>query len=306
VAWPSGKAEACKASIPSSNLGATFFLPFSIYMLTIVSTPIGNFQDITLRALDSLRQCDLILCEDTRHSKRLFIHFEISTPTRSYHQFNEAKECCRVIDELKAGKHICLVSDAGTPTISDPGSRLIKECILEQIKIDSVPGPCAAIHALTLCGLDTERFQFIGFLPKKETAIKKELLNILYYSGTSICYESPRRLINIATIIQKLDAERQIVVARELTKTYQEIIRGTPSEILQHFEKKDVKGEIVLLIAHNPTFASKFWREQPLEETLSTLEKTFSLSHMEAIKTLASLRDQPKREIYKLNESEKN
>ncbi len=273
-------------------------------MLTIVSTPIGNLQDITLRALETLRDCDLILCEDTRHSKKLLQRFDITTPTKSYHQFNEAKECAPIIAELKSGRNICLVSDAGTPTISDPGSRLVKACILEGVEVNSLPGPCAAVLALTLAGLDTERFQFVGFLPKKETAIKKELFNILYYPGTSICYESPRRLINITKFIEQIDPNRSIVIARELTKTFQEIVRGTPKEILQHFEKKEVKGEIVLLIAHNPTFQSSYWRELPLEQTLDHLENTFKLSRMEAIKTLASLRDQSKREIYKESESD--
>lgn len=267
-------------------------------MLTLVSTPIGNLQDITLRALEALRSCELILCEDTRHSRRLLDHFNISTPTKSHHQFNEAKSIQRLIAELKSGRQICLISDAGTPAIADPGWRLVKECIREGIPVDALPGPCAAIHALTLSGLETERFQFIGFLPKKETAIKKEFLSILYYPGTTVCYESPRRLTSIAALIHAIDPERDLVVARELTKLHQELVRGHPSVILESFKEREVKGEIVLLIAHNPAFTAKQWCEQPIDQALIHLEDTYKLSRMEAIKTLASLRQQPKREIY--------
>lgn len=268
-------------------------------MLSIVSTPIGNLQDISYRAVDTLMSCDVILCEDTRHSKRLLQHYQIKTPTKSYHQFNEAKECEAIIRDIKSGKHYCLISDAGTPTISDPGYRLVKACIKAGVNIDSVPGPCAAILSLTLSGLNTDRFQFIGFLPKKESAIKKELFNLLYYSGTSICYESPKRLINILKIIQNIDPDRPIVIARELTKRFQEILRGTPEDILTHFKEKEVKGEIVILIGRNNAFDIDHWRKKPLEKTLKHLEETFNLSRMEAIKTLASLREQSKREIYK-------
>lgn len=268
-------------------------------MLILVSTPIGNLQDISLRALDTLKSCDLILCEDTRHSKHLLDHFNITTPLRSYHQFNEAKSINRLVEELKSGHRICLISDAGTPAISDPGYRLIEECIRQKIEVDALPGPCAAIQALTLSSLETERFQFIGFLPKKEGAIRKELLSILYYPGTTICYESPRRLIAITKIIQDIDPERTLAVARELTKTHQELVRGTPEEILESFKNREVKGEIVLLIGRNPDFASKEWSELPLDQSLKILEETYALSRMEAIKVLASLRNQPKGEIYK-------
>ncbi|MEM1282255.1 MAG: 16S rRNA (cytidine(1402)-2'-O)-methyltransferase, partial [Chlamydiota bacterium] len=273
--------------------------PFSYKMLSIVSTPIGNLKDISYRAVDTLKSCDVILCEDTRHSKRLLQHYQIDTPTKSYHQFNEARECEAIIKGIKSGKHYCLVSDAGTPTISDPGYRLVRACIKAGIDIDSVPGPCAAILSLTLSGLSTDRFQFIGFLPKKESAVRKELFNLLYYSGTSICYESPKRLIKLIKIIQKIDPDRSIVIARELTKRFQEILRGNPEDILTHFKEKEVKGEIVILIGHNIAFDLNHWRKKPLEETLKGLQETFDLSRMEAIKTLAALREQSKREIYK-------
>lgn len=282
-----------------------FFHILFIFMLTIVSTPIGHLKDLSIRAIEVLRDCDLVLCEDTRHSQRLFNHHGITTPTRSYHKFNEAKESIRVINELKSGSHICLVSDAGTPTISDPGTRLIKECVNHEIPIDSIPGPCAAILALTLSGLDSDQFQFIGFLPKKDVAVKKSLFQILHYPGTTICYESPNRLINILKLIHEADKERSIVVARELTKKFQEVVRGTPMEVIAHFEQSELRGEIVLLIGEHPEFTINAWREKPIQETLEELENTFSLSRMEAVKTLASLREQGKREIYKLSHSEK-
>lgn len=218
-------------------------------MLYLIATPIGNLNDITLRAIETLKSCDLVLCEDTRHSRKLTSHYNISTPLKSYHKFNEAKMENIVIELLQAGKSIALISDAGTPGISDPGARLVKLCRERGLPVTSLPGPCAAITALTLSGLDTERFQFVGFLPKKKSELKAILQECCRYPGTTIAYESPHRLKNVLSLIQEMAPSKRVSVARELTKIYEELQTGTAAELLLRWQESEVKGEIVLLIA---------------------------------------------------------
>ncbi|MFI5334063.1 MAG: 16S rRNA (cytidine(1402)-2'-O)-methyltransferase, partial [Chlamydiales bacterium] len=163
-------------------------------MLFLVATPIGNLADITLRALEVLRTCDYILCEDTRHSLKLLRHYEIQKPLRSYHKFNEKKRCDEITRDLKAGMKIALITDAGTPLISDPGEILVQKCIEEKLSVIPIPGPCAAIAALTLSGFSAAQFQLISFLPKKSGGLTRVRTARLSDPGTSICYESPYRL----------------------------------------------------------------------------------------------------------------
>lgn len=267
-------------------------------MLYLVATPIGNLSDITLRAIEVLKGCDYILCEDTRHSAYLLKHYTIVKPLKSYHKFNEASKLEAVIEDLKDGKTICLISDAGTPAIADPGELIVKHCIAANIPVQAIPGPCAAIQAMSCSGFPAAPFQFWGFLKRKENELKKELLAILSYQGTTICYETPHRLIKTLTLLQTLAPERALVVGRELTKKFEEFIRGTAQQLLTHWQSAPPKGEIVLLIGPPAEESNKDWENLTAEEHVQWVEETYQLRRKEAIKLVAELRGIPKRELY--------
>jgi 16S rRNA (cytidine1402-2'-O)-methyltransferase len=273
--------------------------PLNLYsiMLYLIATPIGNLKDITLRALETLKECDLILCEDTRVSKNLLIHYQIEKPLKSFHQFNEASQEEQIIEKIKNGASIALISDAGTPGISDPGSRLVQRCRQENLPVTSLPGPCAAITAISGSGLSTNQFQFVGFLPRKEGALKEILVNALMYSGTTICYESPRRLVQTLQLLQQLSPEKQIVVGRELTKKFEEYRSGSVAEVLDYFQKGEIKGEIVLLIAG--TDPSDAWKSLSPESIVEYFQETFKLSAKESVKLAAEISGLSKKELYK-------
>jgi 16S rRNA (cytidine1402-2'-O)-methyltransferase len=218
-------------------------------MLYLVATPIGNLGDITFRAVEILKSCDYILCEDTRHSLRLLQHYSIQKPLTSYHMFNEASREQKVVEDIQAGKNVALITDAGTPGIADPGMRLVKRCREENLRVEAIPGPCAAILAITCSGMSTERFQFVGFLPRTSGRLQRELEEILQYPGTTICYETPHRLLKVLELLKKIAPDQKIGVARELTKKFEEYRVGTPEELLQLWKNKSVKGEIVLIIS---------------------------------------------------------
>ncbi len=216
--------------------------------LTLVPTPIGNLEDITLRALRILKEADLILAEDTRTTKKLLTHFEIYSPLQSFHIHNEHKTLERVIDQIHASKNVVLVSDAGTPGVSDPGFLLVRECIQNDIKVECLPGPTAIIPAIVASGLSCDRFVFEGFLPHKkgrQTRIKSWLEE----ERTVVIYESPHRLVKcLAQIKEFLGEDRQVCVARELSKMYEEFQRGSVDEVHKHYEAHPPKGEIVVVI----------------------------------------------------------
>jgi 16S rRNA (cytidine1402-2'-O)-methyltransferase len=217
--------------------------------LYIVSTPIGNLEDITLRALRILKEADFIAAEDTRHTIKLLNHFEIHTPMFAYHQHNEQGMSDEILEILGKGKKVALVSDAGTPLISDPGYILVDKCLNSGARVVPIPGVCAGITALTVSGLNTERFHFVGFLPQKNKYRKKVFEEIKQSTETTIFYESPYRLTKlIALLVDEVGEHRKIVVARELTKKFEEVWRGNAGEALSHFMKKPVKGEIVILV----------------------------------------------------------
>ncbi len=216
--------------------------------LFIVPTPIGNLEDITLRAIRVLKEVDLIIAEDTRQSLKLLNHFEIKKTIQSYHMHNEHKVLQRYVDEILNGKNIALVSDAGTPAISDPGFLLVRECLKNNIKVDCLPGATAFVPALVKSGLPADSFCFEGFLPEKkgrQTMLKK----LCEEERTIILYESPHRLLKtLKQFIEYFGAERLISVSRELTKTFEETVNGTIQEVLTHFENNIVKGEFVIVI----------------------------------------------------------
>lgn len=218
-------------------------------MLYIVPTPIGNLQDITLRALEVLKQVDLILAEDTRNSVRLLNHYQIQRPISPFHQHNEHQVLQHIVNQLQGGKTIALVSDAGTPGISDPAFLLVRECIKAGVKVECLPGATAFVPALVNSGLPTNRFTFEGFLPLKkgrQTMMKK----LAVEERTMIFYESPHRLVKtLEEFITYFGADRQCSVSRELTKMFEENARGTLTEVAAHFKQKEVKGEIVIVVA---------------------------------------------------------
>ncbi len=219
-----------------------------IGILYIVPTPIGNLEDITLRAIRVLKEVDLIIAEDTRQSLKLLNHFEIKKTIQSYHMHNEHKVLQRYVDEILGGKNIALVSDAGTPAISDPGFLLVRECLKNNIKVDCLPGATAFVPALVKSGLPADSFCFEGFLPEKkgrQTMLKK----LCEEERTIILYESPHRLLKtLKQFIEYFGAERLISVSRELTKTFEETVNGSIQEVLTHFENNIVKGEFVIVI----------------------------------------------------------
>lgn len=269
-------------------------------MLYLVATPIGNLADITFRAIEILKSCDYILCEDTRHSRTLLSHYGIEKSLKSFHKFSETSQEAGLISDLKQGLHLALITDAGTPGISDPGTRLVQACVEEKIPVVAIPGACAAITALSCSGMTTERFQFVGFLPRKEGALRTSLLDILSYPGTTVTYESPNRIENVLKCLDSLATDRKLTIARELTKKFEELIRGTASEILHQWHDRSIKGEIVLLISGQETIPSQQWDLLTPEEHVDFLQKSYGISNQEAIKMAAKMRGVSKRDIYNI------
>ncbi len=214
----------------------------------MVSTPIGNLSDISFRALEILKSVEIIAAEDTRHTGILLAHFNIRNELTSYHDFNKEKVAPQMIDILKEGKSVAVVSDAGTPGISDPAYLLVKLAIEAQIDIQSIPGATAFVSALIISGLPTDRFSFEGFLPPKQGKRVKRLEELRHESRTLIFYESPYRIVKTLKDIEQCFPQRRISVSRELTKKFEETIRGTASQVLECFQNKKVKGEFVIVI----------------------------------------------------------
>lgn len=218
-------------------------------MLYVVATPIGNLGDITLRALDVLKDVDLVAAEDTRHSGMLLKHFAIKKPLISYYEHNEAMRTAQLIERLAAGEKIALITDAGTPGLSDPGARLIRECIKRELPFTIVPGASSILIALVGSGFSTNRFFFGGFLPVKSGQRERELHAAAARDETTIFFESPYRLSKTLKACIEIMPDRQLCVARELTKKFEEFRRGTAAELLAHYEAHPPKGEIVLMIS---------------------------------------------------------
>ena len=216
--------------------------------LFVVATPIGNLEDITRRAIRILSEVDVIAAEDTRQTKKLLDHYQISTPMTSYHKFNIRSKTSHIIDLISQGKKVALVSDSGMPGISDPGYELIREAHENNIKVIPIPGPSAVVTALAVSGLPTEKFVFLGFLQKKAGKRRKALKELLNFDGTIVLYESPFRVIKCLQDVLSTLGDREVVVARELTKIYEELIRGKVSEVIKRFGEKVIKGEVVILI----------------------------------------------------------
>ena len=223
-------------------------VPLTPGTLYLVATPIGNMEDITLRAIRTLRDCDLVAAEDTRHTGILLKRLRLAKRQVSIHKFNEAKRAGEIISMLEQGGTVALVSDAGSPGISDPGQRVVEAVLAAGQRVEPVPGACALIAALTASGLPTDEFHFCGFLPVKSGQRAKRLAKLLDLTGTLAMYESPYRITKLLGELAELAPAREVVLARELTKKFEQIQRGTATELLERYGEKKPKGEFVVLV----------------------------------------------------------
>lgn len=230
--------------------------PLTRSTLYLVATPIGNLEDITLRALRTLRECDVVAAEDTRRTGQLLNYFGISCPILSYFKFNEARRSEELIERLARGEKVALVTDAGTPGISDPGERVVRAAIAAGYRVESVPGPCALVAALTASGLRTEEFHFVGFLPVKSGQRRKRIEALKEVSGTLAFYESPYRIEKLLEELVDIFPASRVVLARELTKKFEEYLRGTPAELLAIARARSLKGEFVVLVSREAELVS--------------------------------------------------
>lgn len=273
--------------------------------LYLVPTPIGNLKDITLRALETLKEADFIAAEDTRQTLKLLNHFEIKKPLISYHKFNEQSKSDKIIDLLIEGKNVALVSDAGTPGISDPGSIIVERCIEKMIDFEVLPGATAITTALVYSGLDTTKFLFRGFLPRENKDRKIITDELLQSQETLIFYESPHRLIDTLTFLLDTFGDRRIAVCRELTKIYEEIYRDTLKQALLYFTQNKPRGEFVLVLEGKKLEDIKeekkeAWINLSIEEHILKYVNS-GINKKEAIKLVAKERELPKSEVYKFS-----
>ena len=223
--------------------------PLTPATLYLVATPIGNLEDITLRALRVLRECDVVAAEDTRRTGQLLKHFGISRPLLSYFQFNEAKRSEEIIERLRRGEKVALVTDAGSPGISDPGERVVKAAIAAGFRVEPVPGACALVAGLTAGGLATDEFHFVGFLPHKSGQRRNQLESLKTVPGTLVLYESPYRIEKLLGELNEVYPDRDVVLARELTKKFEEFLRGKPAALIELTQKRTLKGEFVVMVS---------------------------------------------------------
>ncbi|MBI4851106.1 MAG: 16S rRNA (cytidine(1402)-2'-O)-methyltransferase [Acidobacteria bacterium] len=268
-------------------------------ILYLVATPIGNLEDITLRALRILKEVNLIACEDTRQTIKLLNHFLIEKPTISYHEHNEQGRTEQLINSLLEGKSIALVSDAGTPIISDPGLILVKKAIDRKIPVIALPGASALLPALITSGLESSEFTFIGFLPARSGERRKKLLEIKPLPFTIICYESPYRILESLSDAKDILGTRQAIIARELTKLYEETLRGTLAELLEQVKSKPLKGELVLVIEGQNLDSQETELVNTIQQAVKDRMEKDNLDQMSALKAVAKALGISKSEAYR-------
>jgi 16S rRNA (cytidine1402-2'-O)-methyltransferase len=274
--------------------------------LYVVATPIGNLEDITYRAVRILGEVDLVAAEDTRHSRKLFAHFGIHKPLVSYHDHNEQQRQEELVRRLQTGENIALISDAGTPCIADPGYRLVASCHAAGITVVPIPGPSALITALSAAGVSTERFAFEGYLPQKAKARADLLRHLNGEQRTLVFYETPHRLAaTLADLVEIMGADRPLVVARELTKMYEEFFRGTAAEAVSRFTLEPARGELVLVLP-----PSTQGPQMNVRDALRKLLEEGDLSRRDAVKLIAKEYGLPSSDVYReslsLTEEEEN
>ncbi len=267
-------------------------------MLYVCATPIGNMGDITLRVLETLKSVDLIAAEDTRHSRALLTHFDIHTPLTSYHEHNKYEKAEELLDVLRSGKNIALISDAGTPVISDPGEVLVRRCREEGLAVTSLPGACALITGLSLSGMDARRFAFEGFLPTDKKEREEALARLAGESRTSIIYEAPHHLKKTLSLLLSAIGDRKITLCRELTKIHEEALTMTTSEAVAYYDTTEPRGEYVIVIeGAPPTEKETAWEEMSLADHLQYYLDQ-GIDKKEAMKLMARDRGTSKRDIY--------
>ena len=269
--------------------------------LYLVATPIGNLDDISQRAVRILKEADLIACEDTRHTSRLLIRYGIDTPKKSYHEFNEEKRTVQLLQQLHEGRQIALVSDSGTPLVSDPGYEIVTACRREGIRVVPIPGPSAVIAALVGSGLPTDSFFFAGFLPPRKSQRKRKLEELAPIPATLIFYEAPHRLLAALNDMVAALGPRQAAIARELTKIHEEFLHGTLPELLELFQARDkIQGEFVIVIDRGEAFiAPEDYPDSIVQHLEEEMLKT-GLPRNEALKSVARQRGIPRKQAYKM------
>jgi 16S rRNA (cytidine1402-2'-O)-methyltransferase len=263
--------------------------------LYIVSTPIGNLEDITLRALKILKEVDIIAAEDTRHSIKLLTHYGISKPLISYWGEKEKVKSTEILERLHSGQSVALISDAGTPGISDPGAVLIRKALEEDIDVISVPGATALIAALSISGLSTDEFTFIGFLPGKKVQRKKVLKDLSYEPRTLVFYEAPHRILETLSDMEEIFGQRKAAVVKEISKIYEEVFKGSISEVFRTLEKTTIAGEYVIIIEGRAEEV-RLTTDDALMEVNTLIKK--GLRRKEAVKKVAEAYGLSKRELY--------
>ena len=271
-------------------------------ILYLCATPIGNLQDMTPRVVETLKEVDLIAAEDTRNSIKLLNHFEIKTPMTSYHEYNKVEKALYLVEQLQMGKNIALITDAGTPAISDPGAVLVRECQKANITVTSLPGACALITALTLSGLNTRRFCMEGFLPSDKKEKKDILEELKSESRTMILYEAPHRLEKTLAELYEVLGDREIALCRELTKKFETVFKTTLKDAIAYYEENEPRGEYVLVIEGKSREEKKQemideWEKMSIEEHVVFYERQ-GIEHKEAMKRVAKDRGVSKRDIY--------
>lgn len=277
--------------------------------LYLCATPIGNLDDITLRVLNTLKEVDLIAAEDTRHSIKLLNHFEIKTPMTSYHEFNKIEKAKYLVEQMQQGVSIALITDAGTPGISDPGEELVKQCYAAGVEVTSLPGPAACITALTLSGLSTRRFCFEAFLPTDKKEKQWILEELKDETRTIIIYEAPHRLVRTLGELLETLGNRNITICRELTKRYEEAYRTTFQDALLRYETQELRGECVIVIEGKSILEmkeeqAKSWKEMTMEAHMEHYEGQ-GISQKEAMRMVAKDRGISKRDVYQYLMSQK-
>lgn len=271
--------------------------------LYLCATPIGNLEDITFRAVRTLKEVDIIGAEDTRNSIKLLNHFEIDTPMTSYHEFNKYDKAKELVEMMQEGKNVALITDAGTPGISDPGEELVKQCYEAGIEVTSLPGPAAVVTALTMSGLPTRRFCFEGFLPKDKKERQRVLESLKNETRTIVIYEAPHRLVKTLELLEETLGDRKVSICREMTKKFEEVKRTTLSEAREYYSENEPKGEFVLVIEGRDLQEIKEeeiakWEEMSIEDHVQMyIDK--GNNKKQAMKLAAKDRGISKREIYK-------
>lgn len=264
----------------------------------MVATPIGNLEDFSFRGVRTLQEVDCIAAEDTRHTRKLLHHYDIKTPMISYHQHNEHQRSQEILDRLNAGEHIALVSDAGTPGISDPGEILVRRCAEENITVTAIPGANAGINALILSGFSTKTFSFLGFLSPDKKESRRQLDHLKSLWGTGILYEAPHRLKKTLQVLLEDLGDVPVALVKELTKIHETVWRGTISRAILYVSEKAPKGEYVLVLSlENEKVEDVFWKDWSLEEHMAYYEDQ-GLTRKDAVKKIATDRTLPKREVY--------